>query len=115
MVLIVNKLDARLDGSKSPSENQNRVKLRLCYPSGIERPDLDVGLNLITPRLIGALFVTRILESTLAFGIYYLAIAPPGIQVLVQNLVTNMGRLLFTYSESATRGWKYGFLFDSTV
>ena len=115
MVLIFNKLDARLDGSKSASENHNRAKLRLCKPSGIERLRLDVGLDLITPRLIGAPLVPRILESTPAFGIYYLAIAPAGIQVLVQNLLTNMGRLLFTYLESSTLGWKYGFLFDSAV
>ena len=30
MLLILNKLDARLDGAKSASENHNRVKLRLC-------------------------------------------------------------------------------------
>ena len=76
---------------------------------------LDIGLDLITPSLIGALLGVRILESTPAFGIYYLAIAPPGIQVLVQNLQTYMGRVLFTYSESCTLGSKYGFLFDPAV
>ena len=30
VVLIFNKLDVRLDGPKSASENHNRVKLRLC-------------------------------------------------------------------------------------
>ena len=65
--------------------------------------------------LMGALLGERILESTPAFGIYYFAIAPPGIQVLVQNLQTNMGRLLFTYWESGTLGPKYGFLFDPAV
>ena len=30
VVLIFNKLDARLDGGKSASKNHNRVKLRLC-------------------------------------------------------------------------------------
>ena len=115
VVLIFNKLDARLDGAKSAGENQYRVKLRLCQPSRIERLRLDVGLDLITPSLIGALFGARILESTPAFGIYYLAIAPPGIPVLVQNLKTNMGRLLFTDSESCTLGSKYGFLFDPSI
>ena len=36
VVLILNKLDARLDGGKSASGNHNQVKLRLCYPSGIK-------------------------------------------------------------------------------
>ena len=57
----------------------------------------------------------RILESTPAFSIYYLAIEPPGIQVLVSNLKANMGRLLFNYWESCTLGSKYGFLFDLAV
>ena len=102
LVLIANKLDARLDRCKSASENNTRVKLRLCWPSGMKRLPLDVGLILTTRHLMSAHLVVRILESTPAFSIYYLAIAPHGIQVLVQNLLTNMCRLLFTYSKFTT-------------
>ena len=69
VVLLFNKLDARLDQGKRASENYNRFQLRFGQPSGIERLPLDVGLDLITPPPIGALLGARILESTPAFGI----------------------------------------------
>ena len=69
VVLLFNKLDARLDRVLSASENYNRFQLRFGEPSGIERLCLDVGLHLITPAPIGALLGARILESTPAFGI----------------------------------------------
>ena len=69
VVLLFNKLDARLDRVKSASENYNRFQLRFGQSSGIERQRLDVGLDLITPPPIGALLGARILECTPAFGI----------------------------------------------
>ena len=36
VVLLFNKLDARLDRVKSTSENYNRFQLRFGQPSGIE-------------------------------------------------------------------------------
>ena len=69
VVLLFNKLDARLDRIKSASENYNRFQLLFSQPSRIQQLRLDVGLDLITPPPIGALLVARILESTPAFGI----------------------------------------------
>ena len=69
VVLLFNKLDARLDQVRSACENYIRFQLRFGLLSGIERLRLDVGLNLIIPPPIGALLGARILESTLAFGI----------------------------------------------
>ena len=69
MVLLFNKLDARLDRVKSASKNYKRFQLRFGQPSGIERLRLDIGLDLITPPPIGALLGAGILESTPAFGI----------------------------------------------
>ena len=69
VVLLFNKLDARLDRVKSASENDNRFQLRFGQLSRIERLRLDVGLDLITSPPIGALLGARILESTPAFGI----------------------------------------------
>ena len=69
VVLLFNKLDARLDLVKSASENYNRFQLRFGQPSGIEQLHLDAGLDLITAPPRGALLGVRILESTPAFGI----------------------------------------------
>ena len=75
-MVIFYKVATLLDGTNGVGEGHYRHQLLIGQPSGIERALLDVGLDLETPRLIGASFGTGILESTPAFGVYYIAIAP---------------------------------------
>jgi len=44
--------------------------------SWIERPGLDIALNIVTPYILGASFCSTILESTPDVCICYVTIAP---------------------------------------
>ena len=56
VMLLFNKLDALCDQVETASESYNRFQLPFGQLFGIERLRLDVGLDLITPPPIGALW-----------------------------------------------------------
>ena len=70
------KFNLQFDRWKRGGKVEDHCRLIVGQPSRNDPAELDIPLNIATPYIVGSSFCSSILECILAFGIFYVAIAP---------------------------------------
>ena len=83
VVLFFNQREASFHGRKGASEDSDCIHLAVCQVAGVKFAGCHIGLELLTPIIVGTICHARIEEPTLRFGVRNLTIRLPNLCSIV--------------------------------